>query len=328
MRIAVPHGSFFDLVSSPNLRMCWFPRVFRDTSRGKELDKAPNMARGPREEIAGGTFHVMNRGNRKALIFEDDQDRRQFLRIQIEEKQTHGVEVCGGCQMGTHFHVIVTTPNGNLSDFVGAFEGRFAAYSNWRHGNVGHLFQGRFRDVVIEDDVQLLTALCYVFLNPVSAGFVKNIESYRWSTYRATVGLDPVPSYLSLEWLETLYPGKPLAEAQRRFRDLMNEAQPVFAYFRRHDAEVDPDAVKRVIRSYVGERLRAGTLPRLYRSALRAGLPELFRPGSRGPELARSIHEAHVVHGYRLVEIARHLRMHRATTSRIFNAFRKSTGAR
>jgi REP element-mobilizing transposase RayT len=270
----------------------------------------------------------MNRGNRKALIFEDDRDRRQFLRIMIEEKRTHSVDVCGGCQMGNHFHLVVTTPNGNLSDFVGAFEGRFADYSNWRHGNVGHLFQGRFRDVVIEDDVQLLTALCYVFLNPVSAGLVTRIEDYRWSTYRATVGLDPVPHYLSLEWLETLYSGEPLVEAQRRFRELMNEAQPVFAHFRRHDAEVDPDAVKRVIQSYVGAKLRVGTLPRLYRTALRAPLSELFPPGVKGAELARSIYEARVVHGYKVAEIAIHLRMHRATASRIFRAICKSRGAR
>jgi putative transposase len=270
------------------------------------------MARALREEIAGGTYHIMNRGNRKATIFEDDRDRRQFLRILIEEQRTHGVDVCGGCQMGNHFHLVITTPNGNLSDFVGAFEGRFAEYSNWRHGNVGHLFQGRFRGVVLENDVQLLTALCYVLLNPVSAGLVTRIEDYRWSTYRATVGLD------------ALYPGVPLVESQRRFRELLNEAHPVFAYFRQHDAEVDPDAVKRVIRSYVGEKLRVGTLPRLYRSALRATLSDLFSPGVGGHELAQSIYKARVEHGYKVVEIAMHLRMHRATASRIFRAASRS----
>lgn len=174
----------------------------------------------------------MNRGNRKAQIFIDDLDRRRFSRILLEEQKTHGVKVCSECQMGTHFHLIVTTPRGNLSDFVGAFEGRFADYSNRRHGNVGHLYQGRFVDVVIEDDVQLLTALCYVFLNPVSAGLVTRIEDYPWSTYRATAGLGPAPPYLSLEWLESLYPGEPLKDAQQHFRALMNEAQPVVVVLR------------------------------------------------------------------------------------------------
>ncbi len=72
--------------------------------------------------------------------------------------------------MVNHFHLVVVTPHGNLSEFMEQLEGRFARYSNWRHGSVGHLFQGRFRDVVIEHDIHLLIALCYVFLNPVSAG--------------------------------------------------------------------------------------------------------------------------------------------------------------
>lgn len=281
------------------------------------------MARHPREEVAGGTFHVMNRGNRKQRIFIDDRDRRRFTRILLEEQQTHRVEICGGCQMGTHFHLIPSTPHGNLSDFVGGFEARFAEYSNWRHGNVGHLFQGRYRSVFIADDVQLLTALCYVFLNPVSAGLVKRAEDYQWSTYRATVGLEPVPQFLSLRWLEALYPGEPLTKAQSLFRGLMDEAQPVFAYFQRHDADVDRDAVKRVVRSHVGECLRVGTLPRVYRSTLRDTLPELFPVGVRGPRLADLIYEARVTHGYRLAEIAQHLGIHKATVSHWFCTARK-----
>jgi putative transposase len=276
------------------------------------------MPRQLRDEIAGGTFHVMNRGNRKQRIFEDDHDRRQFLRILTEEQHTHGVEICGDCLMGNHFHLIATTPHGNLADFVGAFEGRYAEYSNWRHGNVGHLFQGRYRAVFIADDVQLLTALCYLFLNPVSAGLVTRCEDYRWSTYRATAGLADVPSYLSLKWLEELFPGERLAEAQRRFRDLLSEARPVVAYFRQQEADVDADAVKRVIRSYAGHQLSLGAMPRLYRTVLRATLSELLTPRARGLRLGQAIHDARVIHGYRLVEIARHLRIHPSKASRLF----------
>jgi putative transposase len=282
------------------------------------------MARALRDEIAGGTYHVMNRGNRKQRIFEDDRDRRKFRRLMVEEKHTHGVEICGDSQMGNHFHMVVVTPHGNLADFVGAVEGRFASYSNWRHGHVGHLFQGRYQAIVIEDDIQLLTALCYVFLNPVSAGLVHRIEDYRWSTYRATIGLASPPSYLSLDWMPTFFPGLPLAEARRRFRDLFTEAKPVFAYFKQHDADVDAEAVKRVIRSHVGEQLRLGTLPRQYRSILRDSLADLLPVTLRRSELATAIYEARATHGYRVVEIARHLRMHRETVSKIFRSTCKS----
>ena len=181
------------------------------------LDPLAGMSRDQRPRIPGGTYHVMNRGNRKLRIFEDVHDRRMFLRILIEEKETHGVEILGGCQMENHFHLVVVTPHGNLSEFMARFEGRFARYSNGRHGNVGHLFQGRFRDVVIEHDIHLLIALCYVFFNPVSARLVAKLEDYKWSTYAATAGFVPLPNYVSIDWLTTLFPSDSVAQSQLRF---------------------------------------------------------------------------------------------------------------
>ena len=149
----------------------------------------------------------MNRGNRKAPIFEDDRDRRRFLRILVEEQERYAVKLLAGCQMGNHFHCALTTPNGNLSDFMEQLESRFARYSNWRHGRIGHLFQGRFRDVMIEHDIHLLIALCYIFLQSGERRLSSHDQSdYKWSTYAATVGLAPLPSYLSIDWLEALFP--------------------------------------------------------------------------------------------------------------------------
>ena len=251
-------------------------------------------------------------------IFEDDRDRRRFLRILVEEKERYGVDLLAGTQMKNHFHLVVGTPHGNLSEFMEQLEGRFARYSNWRHRRVGHLFQGRFRDVVIEHDVHLLTALCYVFLNPLSAGLVTRLEDYKWSTYAATVGLAPLPDYVSIDWLASLFEGDSLPESQRRFRDLMSEAQPVIAYLRQGMTGVDPDSIKRVLRSHVGEQLQLAMLPRTYRSALRSKLPELIQREMPPPVRDAAIHEAHVVHGYTLSEIARELGLHPSTVSRDF----------
>ena len=265
----------------------------------------------------------MNRGNRKVPIFEDERDRRRFLRIMIEEQRRYGVGMLGGCQLGNHFHALITTPHGNVSDFMEQWESRFAIYSNWRHNHVGHLFQGRYPAVVMEHDIHLLIALCYIFFNPVSAGLVTRLEDYKWSTYAATVGLAPLPSYLSIDWLLALYPNNTLGDAQRRFHSLMSEAKPVVAYLRQNDAAaVDPDALKRVIRSYVGEQLRIGELPRMYRSALRSSLTDLFPDGMSWSARASAIYDAHVVHGYSLTEIAHHLRVCPSATSKIFRRIR------
>jgi putative transposase len=261
----------------------------------------------------------MNRGNRKAEIFEDNRDRRRFLRILIEEKERHGVDTLAGCQMGNHFHLLLTTAtHDNLSEFMQQLEGRFARYSNWRHERVGHVFQSRFRAVAIEHDIHLLIALCYIFLNPVSAGLATRLEDYKWSTYAATVGLAPLPSYLSIEWLEALFPSESLEEAQLRFQNLMKEAKPVIAYLRQNEFGVDSEALKRAVRSYVGEQLQLGMLPGTYRSVLRSPMADLFSDRVTAPDRASAIYDAHVIHGYKLAEIARHLRLHPNTVSRIF----------
>jgi len=262
----------------------------------------------------------MNRGNRKTPIFEDERDRRRFLRILIEEKLRYRVEIHGGCQMRNHFHLLVGTPHANLSDFMEQLEGRYARYWNWRYGVVGHLFQGRFRSVVIEHDMQLLIALCYVFLNPVSARLVKRPEDYKWSTYSATAGLAPLPSYISIDWLSSLFPSDSLHESQRCLRNLMTAANPVAAYLQQDLTGVAPETVRRALRSYVGAQLQLGRLPRLYRSALRSRLAELVQPGLPPPLRAVAISEAHVQHGYTLAEIARELRLGKSTVSKIFRS--------
>lgn len=266
----------------------------------------------------------MNRGNRKAAIFEDARDRRRFVRILIEELERYAVKLLAGCLMGNHFHCAVTTPHGNLSDFMERLESRFAQYSNWRHERSGHLFQGAFRDVPIEHDIHLLIALCYIFLNPVAAGFVEKPEEYKWSTYAATVGLAPLPSYVSIDWLEALFPDNTLREAQRRFHELISAADPLADYLRLNDSTIDPSAVRRVIRSYTGEALQVGMLPRNYRSALRSSLMELLPDGMTPQARGHGIFEAHVTNGYTLAEIARELRIRPATVSKIYRTLRDS----
>ena len=148
------------------------------------------MGRPNRPNIPGAIYHVMNRGNRKEPIFEDDSDRRRFARILVEVQAAYCVKTMGGSLMSNHFHLGVLTPYGNLSEFMQQLEGQFARYSNWRHGRVGHLFQGRFRHVHIEHDIHLLTALCYIFMNPVAAGLCREPADWYWSSYRGTAGYD------------------------------------------------------------------------------------------------------------------------------------------
>jgi REP element-mobilizing transposase RayT len=209
------------------------------------------MGRALRPQIRGGTYHVMNRGNRKTVIFEADRDRRRFGRILVETVEECGVEILGGTQMKTHFHLVVQTPQGNVSEFMQRLEGRYAQYVNWHYNRVGHLFQGPFRAVVIENNIHLFTALWYVFANAIEAGYCDRFQDWPWSTYAATVGLKPALTYLSLSWLETLFPASSLDISQSLFRQCMEDPDPVVRYLQIVDPTTDV-----AVRSYVSARIR------------------------------------------------------------------------
>jgi REP element-mobilizing transposase RayT len=260
----------------------------------------------------------MNRGNRKALIFEDDRDRRRFVRILIATAAEYGVEILLGCLMGNHFHLIVLTPHGNLSEFMQQLEGRFAKYVNWRHRRKGHVFEGRFTGVIIENDIHLFIAAWYVFVNPVAAGLVSRPEDWKWSTYASTAGLSPMPEYLSTSWLEVLFPSSSLSESQALFRTCMTDAQPVASYIQL--AEPAPNVT---IRSYITKRLNAVAQPCSYRTLSRPPLEELFRANQSKSERASTIQAAHERHGYKLAEIAPRVGLHAATISKIYCDLRR-----
>ena len=274
------------------------------------------MSRPVRPNIPGATYHVMNRGNRKGFIFEDDHDRRRFLRTLVEKHDVHGVKIAAGTLMRNHFHLAVVTPNGNLSEFMERLQGEYARYFNRRHGYVGHLFQSRFRHVQIESDAHLLTALCYLFMNPVTAGLVEHLEDYKWSSYAAAAGYHPVPAYLSLEWLEALYPTLSMPEAQSCLRKLMTEPRPVAAYMEALELNVSADTIGQVVRSYTGEQLQIASMPRIYRTALRPPLEKLLEIS--GGDRHSFIREARISCGYTNTEIGKALGLKRSMISKIF----------
>jgi putative transposase len=276
------------------------------------------MARDNRPNIAGAIYHAMNRGNRKQSIFEDERDRHTFRQIRLETLATYGVKLLAETLMDNHFHLGVLTPFGNLSEFMQQLEGQYARYYNERHARVGHLFQGRFRHVLVENDLQLLAALCYIYMNPVAARLVNNLQDYRWSTYAPTAGFRPVPAYLTVDWLESLFPNLTLPEAQLRLRHLMAAARPVAAYLEDCELNVSADAVRQVIRSYTGKQLQLARLPKMYRGSLRPSLDELLVQAKY--DRRRFIREARATCGYRYNEIAKTLRVQPATVSRIFRS--------
>ena len=262
----------------------------------------------------------MNRGNRKSVIFEDDRDRKRFTRILIESAHDHGVEIDAGTQMTTHFHIVVVTPHANISEFMQELEGRYAEYVNWRYKRVGHLFQGTFKSVVIENDIHFFTAIFYVFANPCVAGVCARYDDWPWSTYAMAAGMKRVASYLSIEWVRTLFPAESLEASQRLFRACMEDRDPIGAYL----LAVDP-TLEAAVRSYVSNRLRDMQQPFTYRELMRPPLDQLFRSDQTIEERNRTIRLAKVIHGYTLAEIATCVHLNAGSVSRIFRGKERST---
>lgn len=154
------------------------------------------MARQLRLDFADATHHVTARGNERQPIFRSDRDRLLFLRLLGETVKRFGWSVTAWVLMTNHFHLVVETPEPNLSRGMQWLMGAYAMAFNRRHRRCGHLFQGRFHSFLIDSDAYLTEVLRYVVLNPVRAGMVDGPAKYRWSSYRATAGLTAAPAWL------------------------------------------------------------------------------------------------------------------------------------
>lgn len=159
------------------------------------------MSRPIRIEFPNALYHVTSRGDRREDIFEDEEDRRAFLQTLAQVVDQFNWLCYAWCLMDNHYHLLIQTPDGNLSNGMRQLNGVYTQTSNRRHRRVGHLFQGRFKAILVDSDAYLLELARYVVLNPVRAGMVKRPENWSWSSYRASLGLAPADDFLAVDAL-------------------------------------------------------------------------------------------------------------------------------
>ena len=159
------------------------------------------MSRPLRLELAGGLYHVTSRGDRREDIYSDDTDRVAWLDVLSQCCERFNWAIHAWCQMSNHYHVVMETPEANLSAGMRQLNGVYTQKVNRRHHRVGHVFQGRFKGILVERDSYLLELARYVVLNPVRAGIVKQVRQWKWSSYLAMVGKAPRPEWLHTDWV-------------------------------------------------------------------------------------------------------------------------------
>ena len=148
------------------------------------------MARKPRIEFPGAFYHVFSRGNRKLPIFNDDEDREQFLKKLLEYKNRYQFVLYAYTLMHNHFHFLVETGDVPLSR---SMQGLLQSHTQWhnrKYSMVGHLFQGRYKSILCDKDAYCLNLVRYLHLNCVRAGLVQDPSKYPWSSHRAYLGLE------------------------------------------------------------------------------------------------------------------------------------------
>ncbi|OGW38621.1 MAG: hypothetical protein A2Y97_05770 [Nitrospirae bacterium RBG_13_39_12] len=180
------------------------------------------MARPLRIEYNGALYHITARGNERNPIYREEWDYQKFLDILAEPPQRYGILIHGYVLMGNHYHLLIETPKGNITKVIHYLNATYTGYFNKKYGRVGHLFQGRYKGLLIEKERYLLSVSRYIHLNPVRAGMSGRPEEYKWSSYPEYIGREKKNKWLTSEWILGQY-SREEAKAKRLYKAFVDE---------------------------------------------------------------------------------------------------------
>jgi putative transposase len=182
------------------------------------------MARPLRIEFAGALYHVTARGNAQTDIYADDSDRQQFLSLLQNTVERHDWYCHAYCLMDNHYHLLIETNSPSLSKGMKFINGTYTQYYNRQHQRVGHVFQGRFKAILVQKNTYLLELARYIALNPVRAHMVRSAKDWPWSSYRATAGYAASAACLTTDWVLGGF-AKTKHVAQQRYRVFVQQGK-------------------------------------------------------------------------------------------------------
>jgi len=175
------------------------------------------MTRPLRIAYPGAFYHITTRGNEKKDIYKSDRDRKKFLAYLESATERYGARIHVYCLMSNHYHLLMETPDGNLSEIMRHINGAYTNYYNIKRGRSGHLFQGRYRALLVEVDEYAEELSRYIHLNPVKAGIAEKPEDYIWSSYQDYIGTRKSPEWLVQDFILSYF-GKKEVTARRGYK--------------------------------------------------------------------------------------------------------------
>lgn len=182
------------------------------------------MARPLRIEFAGALYHVTARGNARGDIYTHNDEREKYLGLLGNACKRFDWYCHAYCLMSNHYHLLIETNTPTLSKGVKYLNGTYSQYFNRRNKRVGHVFQGRYKAILVQKENYLLELSRYIVLNPVRARMVREAFNWPWSSYRATAGYNQSQSFLTTDWLLSTFANNK-KEAQQLYRRFVQKGK-------------------------------------------------------------------------------------------------------
>lgn len=238
------------------------------------------MSRPLRIEFSDAVYHITSRGDRREPIYRDEEDRRRQLEILGHAMERFDAQVLAYCLMGNHYHLVLHTRQPNLSRLMRHVNGVYTQAFNRRHDLVGHLFQGRFKAILVDRDAYLFALCRYVERNPVAANLVRKPQEWPWSSCRAHLGLAATPKWLDRDGLHGYLLGRSVRSDHQR-----KQAEALYAKLVGEERDEDTTFWQMALRGqmYLGDEAFAERMRKEATAEQRAtkAIPRSQRHGAR-----------------------------------------------
>jgi len=282
------------------------------------------MTRPLRIEYAGGLYHITSRGDGREDIYLNNADREAFVHLLGDVCERFGWLCHAYCLMDNHYHLLIETPEANLSRGMRQLNGVYTQRFNRSHGRCGHVFQGRYKAIVVQKEAYLLELCRYVALNPVRAGMVNDVADWPWSSFAATAGLAKPQTWLAVDAVLNWF-GNQREQSIKRYVNFVRDEMTAHKPWKE---------VKNQI--YLGDEAFMGGMPALTadndreinRVQRRASVKSLAAYQQQYPNRDEAMARAYLSGHYTMKEIGECFGVHYVTVSRAVRKFERGSSDR
>ena len=276
------------------------------------------MARPLRLELTGALYHVTSRADGREDVYRSDDDRIAWLETLAQVCERFNWVCHAYCQMSDHYHLLIETPDANLSKGMRQLNGVYTQSFNRRHQRAGNVFQGRFKAILVEKDRYLLELARYVVLNPLRAKMVRQLNHWPWSSYLATCGRTPKPDWLQTDFILAQFSAR-RARAIDKYVAFVLDGKGLPSVWENVQGQIylGSEGFISKVKKLIDKRARTTEIPHAQQRALARSLADFAKRHDRNEAIAR----AYLSGQHTMAAIAAHFGVHFTTVSRLVKVY-------